>query len=173
MIERTERRLTEYGKNVAPAEAAAVPKELCARPGGLLIALLDDSSAYFRQRTAPMPRVIVIGIACVMSLFVLQVSDAQSKRVDLNEPGALAALQQENPEHHRKVVAILEQVRTQRVEDVSRWMEATFDARDVYYAPLLLTSNPPKRDLSFVLDDTRYEARLTLTHITLESMLRR
>jgi hypothetical protein len=120
-----------------------------------------------------MSRRVVAGIAYAALLIAAQTSYAQSKVVDLNEPGALSALQQENPEHHRKVVAILEQVRTQRVEDVPRWMQSTFDAREVYYAPLLLTSNPPQRDLSFVLEDTLYMARLKLSHVTLESMLER
>jgi hypothetical protein len=37
------------------------------------------------------------------------------------------------------------------------------DARDISCALLLLTSNPPKRELSFVLDGTRYVALVTMT----------
>ena len=40
---------------------------------------------------------------------------------------------------------------------VPRWLQATFDARDVKYIPVVLTSHPPKRQLSFSLDTTRYE----------------
>ena len=95
---------------------------------------------------------------------------ARASTVDLNEPGVVASLEQSNPDHYRKIVAILEQVRTHRLEDVPRWLQTTFDARSVRYVPLLLTSHPPKRDLSFVLDDMRYRARLTLWHVTLESL---
>ncbi len=43
-------------------------------------------------------------------------------------------------------------------------MQASFPARDVSYAPIVLTSDPPRRRLSFVLDTTRYQAVVTLTH---------
>jgi hypothetical protein len=33
----------------------------------------------------------------------------------------------------------------------------------VKYAPIVLTTHPPQRRLSFALDDTRYEAVVTLT----------
>ena len=41
-------------------------------------------------------------------------------------------------------------------------MEVTFGARGVSYAPVLLISYPPKRRLSFVLDQTTYEAMFTV-----------
>ena len=47
--------------------------------------------------------------------------------------------------------------------DVPRWMHAGFDARDVSYAPIVLTSHPAKRRLSFTLDDTHYVAVIVLT----------
>lgn len=113
---------------------------------------------------------VIAGIVCAVFL-VWQPAHAQSNIVDLNEPGVLAALGHSNPDHHRKIVTILEQVRTHDFDDVPRWMQANFDARDVRYVPLLLVSNPPKRDLSFVLGDTRYKARLTLGRVTLDSLL--
>jgi hypothetical protein len=41
-----------------------------------------------------------------------------------------------------------------------------FDARDVMYAPIVMTSHPPKRRLAFALDDTRYELVVVLTNVT-------
>jgi hypothetical protein len=45
---------------------------------------------------------------------------------------------------------------------VERWMRVSFDAKDVSYAPIVLTSHPAKRRLSFALDDTRYVAVVIL-----------
>ncbi len=58
--------------------------------------------------------------------------------IDLDAPGALEALARANPAHHTKV-------------------------RHVSYVPVVLTSHPAKRRLSFALDDTRYEAVVVLT----------
>ena len=41
-------------------------------------------------------------------------------------------------------------------------MLTNFTARGVDYAPIEMTSYPPKRRLSFALDDTRYSIVVTL-----------
>ena len=41
-------------------------------------------------------------------------------------------------------------------------MQVSFGASDVDYQPVVLTSDPPQRRFRFVLDDTRYEAIVTL-----------
>ena len=86
-------------------------------------------------------------------------------RIDLDTPGALATLEQTNPAHYAKVKRILEGVTRRPDAEVARWMRVGFDARDVDYAPIVLTSHPAKRRLSFALDDTRYVAVVVLTHL--------
>ena len=83
--------------------------------------------------------------------------------VDLDKPGALEALQQSNPTHFDKVCQIMSGVARQPDVKVPGWMLANFNARDVSYAPIEMTSFPPKRRLSFALDNTRYMVVVTLT----------
>ena len=89
---------------------------------------------------------------------------APGRPVDLNAPGALEALQRSNPAHYDKVRRIFEGILQQPDTNVPRWIQVNFDARDVTYAPIVLTSHPPKRRLSFALDATRYEAVIVLTN---------
>jgi len=63
-------------------------------------------------------------------------------------------------------VAAAGQATSERVINLNE--PGAFDARNVSYAPILLTSDPPKRRLSFALDDTRYEAVVTLTNVRAE-----
>ena len=90
---------------------------------------------------------------------------ALAPHVDLNESGALEALRQSNPVHYEKIRRILDGIQQQPETRVPRWMQVNFDARDVSYAPIVLTSHPPKRRLSFALDATRYEAIIVLTNV--------
>ena len=85
--------------------------------------------------------------------------------VDLDRAGALAALQQSRPAHYAKVRLILDGVSRHPDSDVPRWVRVGFDARDVSYAPIVLTSHPAQRRLSFALDDTRYVAVIVLTNL--------
>jgi hypothetical protein len=50
--------------------------------------------------------------------------------------------------------------------EVPRWLQISFNARDISYQPIVLTSHPPKRRLSFALDDTSYITVLILTNVT-------
>jgi hypothetical protein len=88
-----------------------------------------------------------------------------TRTVDLDAPGALEALERSNPAHHEKVRKIVEGVIHQPASRVSRWIAVAFNGRDVSYAPVLMTSHPPKRRLSFALDDTRYVTVVTLTNV--------
>lgn len=85
--------------------------------------------------------------------------------IDLNAPGALEALERSNPAHHAIVEKIMEGILRQRDADVSRWIQMSFGGREVSYAPIVMTSDPPKRRLSFALDTTRYEVVVTLTNV--------
>src|SRR5688572_17232854 len=82
--------------------------------------------------------------------------------INLNKPGALEELQHSNPAHYEKIRKIMEGLLHQPDVGVPRWMQTNFNAQDVKYAPIILTSDPPKKRLSFALEHTRYEAVVTL-----------
>ena len=116
-----------------------------------------------------MSKLIAAPIILSLWIAVVVASDPNPPRtVNLNQPGALETLQQSNPAHHEKIRKILDGILQQRDADVPRWIQTSFDARNVSYAPFLLTTRPPKRRLSFALDETRYEAVLTLTKMRAE-----
>src|SRR5690348_16088436 len=77
---------------------------------------------------------------------------ALARTVDLNAPGALEMLQRSNPAHYEKVRHILDGILQQPDANVPRWIQASFDGRDVTYAPIVMTSLPPRRRLAFALD---------------------
>lgn len=87
-----------------------------------------------------------------------------SQPIDLNQPGAMEKLRAKRPEHYKKIDAILQHLPTIYVQDVPGYLRVHFNATHVFYTETLLTSLPPQRDLSFVLDDTTYQARVTLDH---------
>ena len=120
------------------------------------------------MKTAARTGVIVLlalSAACVTQAKVEQAQIAR-RVVDLNEDGALEALQRSNPVHYDKVRKILDGALRQRDAQVPRWIQTNFDGRDISYGPIVLTSHPPKRRLSFALDATRYEAIIVLTNVS-------
>ena len=113
-----------------------------------------------------MPRLLAASVLALLWTAVAAAGGATPGRaIDLNTPGALEALQNSNPTHYEKVRKILEGVLQQPDAGVPRWMQTNFDAQDVKYLPIVLTSHPPKRRLSFSLDATRYEAVVILTNV--------
>jgi hypothetical protein len=82
--------------------------------------------------------------------------------VNLDEPAALARLQNERPDHFNTVVRILDDAQRLPPQAVPGWLRASYHAEDPVFGPALLVSYPPKRRLSFALDAVRYQATITL-----------
>jgi hypothetical protein len=108
----------------------------------------------------------LLALITVVGLGVGQapIAFGQSRIVNLDVPGALDALARDNPQHYRKVREIMAEVQKQPDSEVPQWLRTHFDARDVNYGPLLLVTDPPKRRLSFTIDEVRYRSTVTLTN---------
>ena len=79
--------------------------------------------------------------------------------VDLRRPGALESLRDQRPDHYARARAILALAQARPSPGTSRLIEARFDASDVELS-LWRVSDPPKLQVSFRLDDTRYDAEV-------------
>jgi hypothetical protein len=86
------------------------------------------------------------------------------KHVYLYGQADLDRLRATNPGHYaraERIMAAANQFCRPKPGDVSY---AKFDARDISCADMLVkTSNPPKRQISFTLDDTHYIALVVIT----------
>jgi len=113
-----------------------------------------------------MPRILA-ALILVLSITAAAVAAGQAppRAIDLNQPGAMEALERSNPAHHEKIGQIMAGLLKRSDREVPRWLQTSFGARDVSYAPILLTSDPPKRRLAFALDGTRYLAVVTLSNL--------
>ena len=112
-------------------------------------------------------RSVLIAVAFVLLGLTNAIAQPVLPRgVDLDAPGALEALVRNNPTHFVVIQRILNEAGARPDAEVPRWLRASFNAQSVIYQPIVLTSHPPKRRLSFTLDDTRYIAVITLTNVT-------
>ena len=87
--------------------------------------------------------------------------------MDLRDPAALERLRETNPSHYAAIRQILAGLAEQPQRVEGDWLQATFDARDIELSRLLLrTSYPPRQQLSFRLDDTRYTLHVVRSDLT-------
>ena len=75
---------------------------------------------------------------------------------DLNQPGMLDWLEQDNPAHYTRIVAMLEVAQQRSCEETERVFKVEYDAEAHCRAMTTLMSEPPKKHMSFVLDGRRY-----------------
>ena len=104
---------------------------------------------------------LVVVLGCIS--FVLVSCDAPppaAGTIDLNAPGVMENLRAKNPRHYEQIQEILNGLENQK--DVPKWMQATFKAKNVSYSPIFLTTEPPQRNLSFVLEETLYHSVVTV-----------
>lgn len=109
-------------------------------------------------------RTLSLGLALIATLATSVVEAFPSSIVYLNGAADLAQLQATNPEHYARAERIMAAANELcRPETAEVWY-ARFEARDISCTEMLLsTSNPPKREISFTLDDTRYIAMVVIT----------
>jgi hypothetical protein len=104
--------------------------------------------------------VSALALACCVA--AAATCGAAPREVDLNAPGALEALQRQDPAAYAKVQAILAGVLKHQDQEVPHWIQTAYDGHDVAYRPFLLVTFPAKRRLGFTLGDTRYDATIVL-----------
>jgi hypothetical protein len=81
--------------------------------------------------------------------------------VRLNSAADLAQLRKTNPDHYARAVRLMRSANSLCKPGEPQLQNA--DGRDISCDMRLLTSYPPKRALSFMLDGTRYVAIVTIT----------
>ena len=90
-------------------------------------------------------------------------ADTSKQPVDLNRPGALEQLKLERPKHYEASAEVLRVVERVPCEDREvQTLRARFDVQEMACNLALMTSDPPKRRLSFELEGTSYMAVVTL-----------
>ena len=82
--------------------------------------------------------------------------------VDLDSPQALARLRSERPAHYEKVTALLRDAEQMPERQLEGWIRARYDAEAVQLGRMLLVSHPPKRRLSFSLEEVAYRATIVV-----------
>ncbi|MGO9572027.1 MAG: hypothetical protein ACLP5H_31280 [Desulfomonilaceae bacterium] len=90
--------------------------------------------------------------------------------VDLDEPGALEALQRDNPAHYEEIHKIMDDLSWKPDSEIPGWIQTHSKVRNFSYTSfrdgsVLLTSYPPKKGLSFTLDGTLYRTLVTMVHV--------
>ena len=86
--------------------------------------------------------------------------------VHLDSAADLAQLRKTNPDHYARAVRLMSSANSLCKPGEPKLQNTklqSIDGRDISCDMLLLTSNPPKRALSFMLDGTRYLAIVTIT----------
>lgn len=94
--------------------------------------------------------------------FVSSQTAQPARLVSLNAPGAMERIKAANPAHYEAIQGIVAGLARNPHATDPRWIQTSFGAKDVSYGMALLTSYPPKRDIGFTLDGTRYQGRVTL-----------
>jgi hypothetical protein len=83
--------------------------------------------------------------------------------VRLDTPDELAQLRASNPDHYARAERLIRAANALCPPAAPKLEHADADSRNASCGLLLWTSNPPKREISFILDGIRYAARVAIT----------
>ena len=108
-----------------------------------------------------MTKLLVVAALLLMGILNLPAVAAPAV-IDLDATGVLDALERGNPTQYDKVQRIVAGVKIRSDAEALDWLRVRFDAKEVKYVSLWMVSYPPKRRLSFTLDETSYVTIITL-----------
>lgn len=83
--------------------------------------------------------------------------------VRLDTPEDLENLRATNPDHYARAQRVIAAANVLCRPSRPKLLSTDLDSRDVSCGHLFLTSNPPKREITFKLDRTTYIALVTVT----------
>lgn len=96
----------------------------------------------------------------VTMLFLIVQSNAAEpaakRHVDIGDMVAMAQLSKSDPETFDKVRRLLAGIGQQPARDAEKWAKVNFGAEALENPGMLMTSDPSKHRISFVLGDTRF-----------------
>ena len=99
-----------------------------------------------------------------LALAALLAPQGAGAAVDLNVPGALDAIRDQDPRHYERIDGILRAAEGLpcHTPEFQRAMKAGHEAEAARCSVMLMTSYPAKRRLSFTLERVRYVATVTM-----------
>jgi hypothetical protein len=80
------------------------------------------------------------------------------RALDLDRPGALEQLRQDNPAHYARVQKILSEAPQRPLESLPDWLRSEIGARDVEGLGFVMPGEGPRARLTFRLDERDYTA---------------
>jgi hypothetical protein len=116
-----------------------------------------------RQALRRLVLVVLVVLVCGASLAAAADPSVMRPPVRLDTPAELARLQATNPAHYARARRLIEAANVLCPPRQAKLQGADLDSRRVACGHVFLTSNPPKREITFTLDGTRYAALVAIT----------
>jgi len=106
----------------------------------------------------------LVGMLALLFPYAVQAAETY-QHVDIGDSRALDAIQAANPAQYEKVIGILQRVADSvSCETLPQMLKVQYGAEQVQcMGAMILTSYPPKRHLSFKLDDVYFVGNVVLT----------
>ncbi len=102
-------------------------------------------------------RTLIIGVVMAVTCSALAATDPAKRIVNLDAPGALEAVERENPQHYAKIVEIIRVGQSEPCESLPKILKTRLDVPDAECkTQQVLTSHPPKRHMSFTIGEVGY-----------------
>jgi hypothetical protein len=111
-------------------------------------------------------RKIVLPILALSAILPAHAGPTVSRDVDLDRPGALQAIERDDAALYTRIRGVLDAAQAQTCETLPQLVHAQFQATLGTCSTFsILTSFPPKRRISFVIDDTGYSSNVVQVHL--------
>jgi hypothetical protein len=117
-----------------------------------------------------MKRQIMFLAALALATLVQAAGPAIKHYVNIGNPASMQKFATSDPETFARALQLIHDIERKPIRDAKAWAKTNFGAEELVYFPMLKTSDPAKRQISFVIGGARFAGIYELAQ--LEAMYR-
>src|SRR4051812_10122186 len=108
---------------------------------------------------------MIIAAALALATLSHAAGPAVKRYVNIGNPQSMEKFAKADPDTFAKALRLIHDIERRPLSDAKAWAKANFDADELIYFPMLKTSDPAKRQISFVIGDARFAGTYELSQL--------
>jgi hypothetical protein len=111
-----------------------------------------------------MKQMIVVAALAIATL-AQAAGPAVKRYVTIGNPESMQKFAKADPDTFAKAMRLIHDIERKPIRDAKVWAKTNFNADELVYFPMLKTSDPAKRQISFTIGDARFAGTYELAQL--------
>jgi hypothetical protein len=108
---------------------------------------------------------MIVAAALAIAILAQAAGPVVKRYVSIGNPESMEKFAKADPDTFAKAMKLIHDIERKPVRDAKVWAKTNFNADELVYFPMLKTSDPAKRQISFIIGETRFAGTYELAQL--------